>query len=348
MTGYVANSGMSASTRISILRLQDRLSKAQGELASGRLADIGISLGGRQGQSVSLRQTLDELNGFSISNTVVSARLDATQSALTSIASSVSGISGTLLSAQSTGTGPTVLQQSARQALAAVTEVLNSSTAGSYLFAGENSSARPILAFDRAPPSAAQEALSTAFQSTFGVTIGSAGANAITPDQMSHFLDNQFGMEFDDANWKANWSAADDHTLQAQVSASEVVSSSVTANDRSFRHMASALAMIAGLGLEALNAGTRQVVLGTATKSLQGGLAELSTLQSSVGLAQQTVSESNARMARQSALLSTNVSDLESVDPAQLSIEINTLKTQLETTYSLTAQMQNLNLVKYL
>jgi len=110
----------------------------------------------------------------------------------------------------------------------------------------------------------------------------------------------------------------------------------------------SALGMISGLGLEALNANTRQTVLGTAAGTLQTGLAGLTTVQSSLGLTQQTVSDANTRTTQEVNLLTSRVSDLESVDPAQLSIEINALKTQLETTYSLTAQLQNLNLVKYL
>jgi len=348
MTAYITTSNMGALTQISMLRLQDRLSKAQGELASGRLADVGISLGSQQGESVSLRQTLDELNAFTMSNAVVSTRLAATQSALTSIATTGSGFSSTLMTALSTGTSATVLQQSANQALAAVTDVLNTSTAGSYLFAGENTSAKPIQAFDQTPPSAAQQALVTAFQSAFGVAIGSAGANAITPNQMQQFLENQFAAEFNDTNWKANWSVADDQVMQSQVSSSQSVSTSVSANDQSFRDIASASSMLAGLGIEALNADTRQTLIGAAARKLQTGLTGVTGLQSSVGLTQQTVDESGARTTQESNFLSSRVSDLESVDPARLAIEINGLKTQLETTYSLTAQLQNLNLVKYL
>jgi len=348
MTTSVTNSSMSSMTQLSVLKLQDRLSKAQGELASGRLADIGISLGFKQGESISLRQALDMLDAFANSNAVVSTRLDSAQSALASIAAAGSGFSGTLMAAQSTGLSASVLQQNASQALTAVTEVLNASTSGSYVFAGENSSVKPLQAFDQTPPSAAQLALEAAFQSAFGVAIGSPGASAITPTQMQQFLGNQFADQFGDSNWKANWSMADDQPMQAQISTDQVISTSVTANDQSLRKVMSALGMISGLGLEALNANTRQTVLGTAAGTLQTGLAGLTTVQSSLGLTQQTVSDANTRTTQEVNLLTSRVSDLESVDPAQLSIEINALKTQLETTYSLTAQLQNLNLVKYL
>jgi flagellar hook-associated protein 3 FlgL len=348
MMDYITNSGMSGVTQTSILRLQGRLSKDQGELSSGRVADVGVALGSRQGDSVSLRQTLDALDAFANSNAVVVTRLEATQSALASIASTGSGLSSTLIAAQSTGTSAAVLQQNARQALAGITEVLNSSTAGGYLFAGESSSTKPVRAFNTTPPSTAQQALATAFQSAFGVALGSANADAITPEQMQQFLDNQFAAEFSDANWKANWSAADDHTLQAQISVGQVVSSSVTANDPSFRKLAAAFGMLSGLGLEALNANTRRTLVDNATRTLQAGLVGISNMQSSVGLIQQTVTESRARTEREAELLTNRVSDLESVDPTKLSIEINNLKTQLETTFSLTAQLQNLNLVKYL
>lgn len=348
MTNAISTSTMSALTQMSVVRLQARLSKAQGELASGRLADIGLTLGSQQGLSVSLRQTLDTLDAFSSSNVVVSARLGATQEALTSIAATSSGVASSLLTALSTGTSATVLQQIASQALSSVTGILNSSTGGAYLFGGENSSARPLQPFDQTPPPAARQALVAAFQSAFGVAAGSPGAATITPVQMQQFLDDQLAAQFNGANWKANWSAADDHALQSQVSASEVVASSVTANEPAFRNMASAFSMLAGLGIDTLNAETRKTVIATAERTLQAGAAGIAELQSSVGLAQKTVSDARDRTTRETSFLTSRVSDLESVDPSQLAIEINALRTQLETTYSLTAQLQNLNLVKYL
>jgi len=348
MSTAISTATMSALTQTSVVRLQARLSKAQGELASGRLADIGLSLGSQQGESVSLRQTLDTLDAFSSSNAVVSTRLGATQEALTSLAATGSGFAANLLTALSTGTSATVLQQSASQALSSITDVLNTSTDGAYLFSGEYSSAKPLRPFDQTPQSTAQQALLAAFQSAFGVAAGSPGAATITPAQMQQFLDNQFAAQFDDTNWKANWSAADDHALQSRVSTTEYVASSVTANEPAFRNMTRAFSMLAGLGIDTLNAETRKAVVGAAERTLQTGITGITDLQSSVGLAQKTVSDAHDRMSRESSLLTNRVSDLEAVDPSQLAIEINALKTQLETTYSLTAQLQNLNLVKYL
>jgi flagellar hook-associated protein 3 FlgL len=348
MTTAISTSTMSALTQMSVVRLQARLGTAQGELASGRMANIGLAIGAQLGLSVSLRQTLDTLSAFSSSNAVVSTRLDATQVALTSIAATGSGVASSLFTTLTTGTSASVLRQSASQALSGIADILNSSTGGDYLFSGENSSVKPLQSFDQTPPSSARQALADAFRSAFGVAAGSPGAATITPERMTHFLDNQFAVQFDDAHWKANWSAAGDHALQSQVSTNEIVASSVTANEPAVRNIASALSMLAGLGIDTLNAETRKTVIGAAERTLQTGMTGIAELQSSVGVTQNTVSDARDRMTRAASLLTSRVSDLESVDPAQLAIEINSLKTLLEATYSLTAQLQNLSLVKYL
>jgi flagellar hook-associated protein 3 FlgL len=106
--------------------------------------------------------------------------------------------------------------------------------------------------------------------------------------------------------------------------------------------------MVAGLGLGSLNASTQQAVIVAATQAMQAGLHGVTTVQAAVGMAQQNLSQADTTNSQQLSFLNSQVSDLESVDPTQLSVQINDLKTQLETTYSLTAQLQNLSLVKYL
>jgi flagellar hook-associated protein 3 FlgL len=53
-------------------------------------------------------------------------------------------------------------------------------------------------------------------------------------------------------------------------------------------------------------------------------------------------------MKASSNALATSLSTLESVDPAEASVRLNELQTRMEASYSLTARLQQLSLVKYL
>jgi len=348
MIPTVSSLTMGAQTQLLVNQIQKQLTVAQTELASGRVADAGIDLGANETQSFALRQAIDQINSFTSTNSIVSTELNATQGALTSVASNGSAFANALLTAQSTGGDPALLQQNAASSLATFTSLMNTESGGSFVFAGQNIGSQPLQDFNQTPPSAAQTALDTAFQSAFGVSVGSPTASAITPAQMQQFLGNQFAALFDDTAWKSDWSSADDQPNSAKISANQTITSSVSANDPSFRQMATAMTMVAGLGIGSLSESTRQTVIAAATQAMQSGLQGLTSVQASFGLAQQTVTNANATNSQQLSFLNTQVGDLESVDPTQLAVQISDWKTQLETSYSLTAQLQNLSLVKYL
>jgi flagellar hook-associated protein 3 FlgL len=47
-------------------------------------------------------------------------------------------------------------------------------------------------------------------------------------------------------------------------------------------------------------------------------------------------------------ILQTQINSLDGADPYQTSLQVSSLTTQIQTAYSLTAQLQQLSLVKYL
>ncbi len=61
-----------------------------------------------------------------------------------------------------------------------------------------------------------------------------------------------------------------------------------------------------------------------------------------------TSTSANNQMSVQMNILTTQISNLESVDPYQASTQVTGLQTQIETAYSLTAQLQKLSLVNYI
>jgi flagellar hook-associated protein 3 FlgL len=75
-TAFTSTKSLNDGNRLTILKLQKRLVTAQQELASGRLADTGLTLGGRTSETVSLRHQYARLTTIKETNTVGTTRMD--------------------------------------------------------------------------------------------------------------------------------------------------------------------------------------------------------------------------------------------------------------------------------
>ena len=122
----------------------------------------------------------------------------------------------------------------------------------------------------------------------------------------------------------------------------------MSANNTAFQQLAQAYAMIADLGTQTLNSSAYQAVTSTARSLLTSAISKLIDLQASAGLVQSDVSTASSQISVQMNILSTQIGKLESVDPYEITTRVTDLKTQIETSYSLTSQLQQLSLVKYL
>jgi flagellar hook-associated protein 3 FlgL len=165
---------------------------------------------------------------------------------------------------------------------------------------------------------------------------------------MQSFLSNQFAGLFQGSNWTSNWSSASNQTLTTQISATQTENTSVSANAPAFQQLAQAYTMVADLGVQNLSSGAFGAVVSTAEGLLTSAISGLTNLQDNVGIVQSSVTSATNQMSLQMNLLSTQVSDLESVNTYEVSTRITDLQTQIETSYSLTSQLSQLSLVKYL
>ena len=191
-------------------------------------------------------------------------------------------------------------------------------------------------------------AVDTAFSSAFGVSQTSAGVSSISGAAMQNFLDTQFAPLFQGANWTSAWSSASDQTLTAQIAPKQTQNTSISANQPAFQQLAQVYTMLSDFGTQNLSQGAYQAVVSTARTTLTSAIAGLTNLQASVGEIQSSVSSANIQMSLQMNVLSTQVSNLESVNTYEASTRVTELQTQIELSYSLTSQLQQLSLVKFL
>lgn len=348
MTSYISTYSMSSTLLQSVLTTQKNLAIAEQEVSSGTYVDVGTQLGEGTSQDLVLRNQQSMFDTLELTNNTVSTRLSSAQNVMSNLQSTAQNFLNTLISSTSqSGTGNN-LQDTAQSALQNLIEELNTSVSGEYVFGGINSGVPPITNYYASASSANQAALNSAFSSTFGFSQSSSSVSSITGAQMQSFLTNQFAPLFSSANWSSDWSQASDTTIMSQISDTETVSSSVSANQSAFQDLAQAYSMVANLGTQNLSADALNTLISNATTLVQQGITGLTNLQTNLGLVQNDVTTANSQMSVQVNILSTQISNLESVDPYQASTQVTELQTQLETAYSLTSQIQKLSLVNYI
>jgi flagellar hook-associated protein 3 FlgL len=349
MVSITSTASLVNALRRSILETQNQMTKAQVEVSTGRVADLGLALGGDTGPDVALGIRSADLASIASSNAVIAARLESTATTLTTIANTAQDFFETLVGTQSgAGSDAQAVQDNAIAGLKSFVAALDTSIAGVYLFGGSNISAPPIADYFSDSPSASRNAVAQAFSAAFGVSQSSDDVEAISRSQIQAFLSGDFVDLFSSTSWSASWSSATDHGTTNRISISQIAETSVSANDAALRRIAQAYTMVADLGVTKLGSEAYEEVMRTAAVTMGLAIGELTRLRASVGVMQKNVADADEAIAAQRNVLATQIGALENVDPYEAATRLNNLTTQLETSYTLTGKIQQLTLAKYI
>lgn len=346
-TSYVSSTAISQALRYSMMKMQTDLVTAQKESTTLRVADVGLALGARTGETVSLARDVSRLNGIIDSNSLVSSRLSSTQTILSQLTDRAETLRSTLSVAVSGSSDHSVLQADGAAMLGLLTSTLNTSINGQFLFAGINTDVKPVADFSD-PASPSKVAFDTAFQAYFGFAQTDAAAATITSTQMDDFLTNVVEPQFLGAGWNANWSSATDEAIVSRITLNETTETSVSANISGIRKLAMVAAITSELMKGPLNAGAAAALSERALTLVNEGIAEVTAQQTMTGVAQQRVNNASERLETQVNLFEKTISDMEGVDPYEAATKVSALVSQIETAYALTSRIQQLSLLKFM
>ena len=343
----ISTAALTSSPRLSVLQAQAALSKAQVELSSGKLADLGLGLGGATGQYVSLSVQGSRLRSMVDANAITATKLSATTTALDAMRTTATSFLASLTLAATAGTVPGTLVTTAGANLDALTSTLNTSVAGQAIFSGLNSGVTPMTPYTAT--SSAKAAVDGSFKAAFqGTAQGSPAAGSIGGSDMRSYLDGPFAALFAPTRYARTWSSASGDVTTAQISPTETVDTSVSANADPFRQLAQAYTTVKEFGGANFSSAAGQAVIASATALVSTALAGLTGTEAGIGLTQSAVSDADDRMTGQISYLTTQAGDMVDVDAAALSTRISGLQTQIQASYEITAQLQQLSLVNYL
>ena len=338
----ISSYALSAAPRLTVTQAQAALSKAQVELSSGKLADIGLGLGSATGTYVSLGAQASRLQSIVDSNGTTATTLTAATTGLDALRSTASTFLASLTEAASAGNTAGTLATTASANLDALTSTLNTTVGGNAIFAGIDSGQTPMTAYTAGSP--AQVAVSDSYAANFG----SRDPSTITGAQMRSYLGGSCAGLFTASNYQGTWSSASDAVPTAQISTTETVATSVSANADPFRQLAEAYTMVKEYGGANMRSDAGQAVIAAATQLVSTAVAGLTAAEAGIGQSQAAVSDANTRMTTQIDYLSTQSSGMVGVDASSLSIQISGLQTQIQASYEITSELQQLSLVNYL
>ncbi len=345
-TSFVSNLAVQNAMRLTIQQGQAELLKLQTEVTTGRHADVGLALGSSTARSVSLQRELARLDTLVDTNSVVTQRLAASQSALATMAEAAQQVRNTLVTFKGNDAADQLAIQKTeiQSAMSAFSSAANLSFNGEFLFAGINTDVRPFEDYGAAAKSTFDTALAT-YMSANGI----ASMSDFTKAEMEDFITNTLEPLYaSDAQWATDWSKASSQNMTSRISTTEVVQSSTNATTEGFRKFA--LASVIALELMDANVSSevRAYIGETALGYVEQANTQITAERSTLGISEARVKKANTSLQAQIKLINTHITDLEGVDTYAASTRMNTLLTQVETSYTLTARIQRLSLIDFL
>jgi flagellar hook-associated protein 3 FlgL len=348
MTDSISTQYLWSSLQSSVANLQSQLATAQTESTTGEYADLGLHLGVQSGEEISLQNENGVLQDLTTNNALVTTRISTATTALDTLSTDAQNTLNSLTEYDpETGEG-SMLQTLGANGLQSLISTSNTSVDGQYVFGGINSGSPPMTNyFD--PPAAAQTAIQSAFTSYLSGLSPPATAQTVTAAQMQTFLSSSaFTSQFQGAAWSSNWSSASSVNISSDISPTETIDTSTNANQPAFQELAQAYSMLNEFTGTSINSSAMQSVVNSASSLIGQAMTSLTSTEATLGSAQARVTDANDNMSAQMNILQTQIDSLDSVNAYQTATQVDSLSTQIQTAYSLTAQLQQLSLVKYL
>lgn len=362
----VSTVGLSRRMQNSLTDLQLEMLRSNDEVASGKHFDVAQALGAHTGRAIGLRNLYDETDQYLKSCTLLQGRMDTMDSALTSILDAGKD----LLANAATGLGQpaptgTSLQIGARAMLEQVIGLLNASSGNGYLFSGVEVKTVPMRPVDGdgtltpAPMQIVKDAIAAA---TGGPA---APANAAQTAAVVGVLDDLFDVRdpalalppplthtfeggfYVGATAMQPGGAATPRVTGRPEDASELPYG-VQANDKAVRDLLEGMYMLAAVDTSKLPLDAYTPYMQEAVDRLQSGLSGLRDTTARLGIQRAQVDETVERHNTQKKILTNQLNALEEVDPAEASVRLNQLETQIEATSAATARIARLSLTNYL
>ncbi|MFV3126439.1 flagellin [Niveispirillum sp. KHB5.9] len=347
----VSTLSLARQTRNNVRVTQTEMQTLQQELSTGRKIDVAGSLGSRAAALLDLRNVRSEIDQFQTAMSSQAARMTAMQDAMSAMREATTKVRDLALTASGGGSDTTnaVIDDAAKDALRTVTNMLNGSMSGRFLFGGTRFDRTPIQAADQAAPSGLSPNAAIQQVLTAAGPLNSAAA-------VDAMIDGPNGLSalFNDTRVPAagNFSNTFFHgstdPVVARAEGSVTVTYGATAGDQAVRDLLKGLHLLSAVPAESIPDAAYQRLAERAWSMVGNAMEQLTETQSILGLEEQTIGRMQDRLEVEQTLVSTQIVKLEEADPYDATLRLDVLRNQLEATFAVTSSLGKLSLANYL
>lgn len=342
-----------------IQTMTGQLNQLAGEISSGQKANPAGSMGTSAALLYQLHAQSDQETVLQTSIGLASQRLDTVQTVMSSIGSIAQSVSDAGLATQSDGVGTIsdpsadTLAEQAQSAMQQILGQLNTTYAGSTLFAGDNTAA-PMQAADATggPTDTMNAILSAAVTANGGNPLSSADIDNLVngPNGIASVFSNTNSNPAQNFNGVFYTGGASSQPTTVLVGTNQTLQYNTQANQPAFRDLLQGLSMLSLVGAPTsqLDDTAKAELVTQGVQMLSQAQTEVTELQGSLGNTQAQMQD--AVNLQQSAATATQqqIAGYEQADTTADSTDLTALQTQLQAAYELTAQISQLSLTHYM
>jgi flagellin-like hook-associated protein FlgL len=330
--------GQNRLIRAEMSKVQLDINKLQQQISSGKKTDQYGDLGALAPLDISLRNKGEQLTNFKENIQTLKARTDIIDNTLTGIRSQVLDMRNIALANKMYDTGRADITSRASAAVKDVMQKLQANVDGRYLFAGVTTDV---------PPMADATALLSAAQTAVNAALATP-----VPDVVTVVRNAVSGVLATATNYYVGGAKHGAPEIDEGVTADY----SITGNDPAFSSTLQSLLMLATLPAPqddpvtppAINRTDWDAVANEAGTNLTGSLTGIDNLQLANGRVQKLLEDTDQNHDATLTIIQTQINDIEQVDLVDASARMTQLRTQLESSYAVTADLRDLSLVNYL
>ncbi len=330
----IGDLSMAFLTRLNNTRLKVDLQKVSQELASGRTTDLSKATGGDLGSFASIETALKTLSAYDVAAREAGQFVDTLQRSFETVQSQTSDLAPALLLASSAREA-TLVQSAAVDAKArfeTVVSVLNTRLADRAILAGTATSDIAL---------ADVETMLADLQTAIA---GAATADDVEAAVAAWFDDPGGGFE------TLGYLGATNDMAPFRIGPDEEAAVGLRADDDNLRDLFKGYAMAALVADDALlgNHDERVALIGKAATQLMAGDKALAEMRAGIGTIEARIDAALAQNGAETAALELARAEIVQVDPYEAATRLQSVETQLETLYTITARLSRLNLAEYL
>jgi flagellar hook-associated protein 3 FlgL len=342
-----------------IQTMTGQLNQLTNEIASGQNANPAGSMGTSAALLYQLHAQSDQETELQTSIGMASQQLDTVQTVMTSLGSIAQTVSNAGLATQINGVGTIAttsavsLAQQAQSSMQQILGQLNTTYAGSALFAGDNT-APPMQAADATggPIDTMDAILSAAVAANGGNPLTSADIDNLVngPNGIASVFSNTNSNPAQNYNGVFYTGATSTQPTTVLIGTNQTLQYNAQANQPAFRDLLQGLSMLSLVGAPSsqLDESAQAELVTQGVQMISQGQTELTNLQGSLGNTQAQMQSAISLQQSAASATQQQIAGYEQTNETADATNLATLQTQLQAAYELTAQISQLSLTHYM